>query len=64
MGDVFFCVSCKVASGVSCKLTHWKFNSLPSKDDHPKRKGDSLPSIIFQGRAVKLEGCIIQESNW
>ena len=33
--------------------------SLPLKMDHPNRKGkDRLPTTIFQGRAVKLPGCM------
>jgi len=39
-------------------LTAWKFNSWPLKRDHPKRKPDRLPTIIFPGGSgyVKLPG--------
>ena len=37
-----------------------KFNSefTTEKLPGPNRKGESLPTTIFQGRAVKLRGCI------
>ena len=37
----------------------WKFNISPLKiAKAPKGKADRLPTIIFQGRAVKLQGCM------
>ena len=42
-------------------ITPWKFNSSPLKICHPKRKiiFQHLPTIIFQGRAVKLGGVAV-----
>ena len=37
------------------KLTPWKFNIAPEKK--PPQKESNLPTIIFQGQAVKLGGC-------
>ena len=37
-------------------VTPWKFNIAP--ENVPSQKGSSRPTIIFQGRAVKLQGCI------
>ena len=42
------------------KYTHLKFNKYaPEKLPKPNRRGKRLPSSIFQGRTVKLRGCII-----
>ena len=53
-------VKLKRLPSARCGVTPWKFNSEFSLKSyhHPKRKGkDHLPTIIFQGRAVKLRGC-------
>ncbi len=42
------------------RITLAKFNSSPLKSYLPKR--NSLPTTIFQGRAVKLRGCMSSNS--
>ena len=44
-------------SAESLAVTHLKFNSSPLKR-YRDPKGNRLPTIYFQGRAVKLRGCI------
>ena len=39
--------------------TPQKINIAPENRPKPKRKPDRLPTIIFQGRAVNLRGCIL-----
>ena len=40
---------------------HGKFNIAP--EHVPSQKDSSLPTIIFQGRAVKLRGCGFDSSE-
>ncbi len=42
------------------RISHLKFNSefTPEKVPDPRRKPDCLPSVIFQGRFVKLWECM------
>ena len=42
----------------NCSLTPWKFNSSPLKIGRAPIGKDLLPTTIFQGRTVKLQGCI------
>ena len=44
-------------------FTPWKFNSSPLKIGRTPKGNDRLPTIIFQGRAVKLWGCISSSST-
>ena len=37
---------------MSYSITPWKFNIAP--ENNPSQKESSLPTIIFQGRTVKL----------
>ena len=45
----------------STTSTPRKFNSSPLKIGRNQKGTACLPSIIFQGRAVKLQGCIIEQ---
>ncbi len=42
--------------------TPWKFDIGP--ENIPSQMGSSLPTIIFEGRAVKLRGCNYNYNNW
>ena len=37
--------------------TPWKLNMAP--ENKPSQKESNLPTIVFQGRTVKLRGCIM-----
>ena len=52
-------LECKVGRFFLGRFHPWKFNGLPLKNDGKGRR--SFPfwvSVTFQGRAVKLRGCI------
>ena len=46
------------------RLTHLKFNSSPLKSYLNPIGKDRLPTTIFQGRAVKLRGCMFSMRIW
>ena len=54
-------VGCLFVCLVGCLFVcfcSWKFNRSPLKIDRMPKGKDNLPTIIFQGRAVKLRVCV------
>ena len=65
---LYFCLAAQIAPkwwNTLCKFdTSWRFNSSPLKSYQNPIGKDRLPTIVFQGRAVKLLGVNFQQNPW